>query len=308
MAASPSTHWAWQGLCFALPAGWDVTVLEKAYLRADDAAGPRLEIVWRQNTAMAETALRARLQRLLPDATFDFSSGPTLHALPGVLAFRFERPPGAGSPAGVGLVLDLPGQRSAMLLVHLPQPGIAPHQTDCAATAALLGSLTLPPAGALQPWQAFGLRLAVPATYTLQRFHFQPGHFHLQFNGPIRGLLRRPEGIVIFDRLGPASMLLRGQSLREWAATFHPGLPLDERTQAHAGPCSARWRSCSRWSYTHTGTWWRAIWGDSGRDVMLSLWLADEDTKIMALLARGAPARDEPLLRELCARYAVAPA
>ncbi|AGW13910.1 hypothetical protein DGI_2149 [Megalodesulfovibrio gigas DSM 1382 = ATCC 19364] len=302
-------HWAWQGLCFALPADWDVTVLEKAYLRADDAAGPRLEIVWRQNTPMAEAALRSRLQRLLPDATFDFSSGPTLHALPGVLAFRFARPPESRSPAGVGLVLDLPNQRSAMLLVHQPHPDGETLRADCTATAALLGSLTVAPAGALQPWQAFGLRLAVPATYALQRFHFQPGHFHLQFNGPARGLLRRPEGIVTFDRLGPASMLLRGRSLQEWAATFHPGLPLDERTRvAHPGPCSARWRACSRWSETQTGNWWRTIWGDPGDDMVLSLWLDDEDTKIMALLARGAPAREEPLLRELCAHYAIVPA
>ena len=303
MAAAAVAQWSWQGLCFALPADWEVTVLEKAYLRADDAAGPRLEIVWRPRMTITEATLRARLHRLLPGAALDFAAGPSLRGLPDTHSFRFSHPSGH---AGQGLALKLPDQRTAMLLLHHQRPPEGSNNASplpCSTAAAVLGSLAIPPGGSFLPWQAFGVRLSVPASYTLQRFHFQPGHFHWQFNGPARGVLRAPEGALFFDRLGPASVLLRGKSLQEWATTFHASLPLHAQTLDPSAPCGLRWRAIK--PPTPLRTLWRRLGKESWQDIVLSLWLDDADTKIMALLARGAPARNEPLLQELCARYAV---
>ncbi|GAB7080239.1 hypothetical protein [Megalodesulfovibrio paquesii] len=309
--ADPSpTHWAWQGLCFDVPADWDVTVLEKHYLRADDGHVPRLEIAWRPRGPITQSTLRRRLRRILPGATLHFSEVPAPQ-LPGSLVFSFDRSgsgqktgPDTGSRRGMGAVCDVSATHSAFLLLHAP-PGLAPAEQGDAMPEALrqlLAAATLPPAGPLQPWRAFGLRLVAPHTYTLARFHFQPGHFHMQFDGPARGILRAPEGSLTYDRLAPASILLHGKNLAQWAASFHSALPLAAASlQGDPKARCLHWRSSS----LPQSAWKRRFLGDSGRDLQLKLWLDETDTNILALLARGAPARDEALLLELCTRYAI---
>ncbi len=312
--------WAWQGLAWDMPAPWQVTVLDKGYLRADDAIGPRLEVSWRPRMTISETTLRSRLRKLLGKAEIDFDNTIPPAGSPVRMAFRFLHPDDVDMPAGraggLGLVLEPSRGTTAVVLLH----GDEADTADAALLHAVVASQAVAAADALILWRAFGVCLATPSGYTLHRFHFRPGHFHLQFLGPKAGLFRKPEGMLAFDRLGPARVLLRGSTLMDWARSFHASLRLTDETSRELpltpcpysapdpeiqGPRCVMWRLVKRRSPIMS--WWRKQWGLSWRSFAARMWLEDGESKIMAILAKGEPAMDDALFTALVERYETTP-
>lgn len=312
-----SQQWAWQGLAWGLPAGWEVTVIDKTYIRIDDAHGPRMEIAWRPRMTISKSTLRTRLRRILGKATMTFDLAICPAQSDAKLAFRFAYPdsqaPHPERPEGVGMAFALPANLTAMVLLH------GNEAEDAALFHQAMAGISVPTSPehptSHVPWRAFGLEMVVPTGYQLTRFHFRPGHFHLQFMGPKHGLLRQPTGMIAYDRLGPAKVLLRGRTLLDWARSFHASLRLQEETSEElpVSPChpptdpEVEGPRCVMWRVRKhrpaVVSWWRRFWGVSWKSFAARMWLADAESKIMAVLAKGEPAKDSALFADLCQCY-----
>lgn len=193
-----------------VPRGWEPAVLQKEYLRLEDARRPTLELRWRFSPGRAsiEEIARAYLVRMekslaglaiqdfgppdLAPATKDYEVAP-FSVEAGEMIFR-----GA-------VMLCLRCRRTAFLQVG------APRAEETLSTASrIVSSYRDHHSSGWVPWSLFDIRADLPGDFRLHSHTFQPGYFRMTFRG-------RGQWLTL-HRWAPADVILRRIELKEWVA------------------------------------------------------------------------------------------
>lgn len=239
-------EYRWNGVGLTVPDEWEPATLERDALTLGDGARPLCELKWR--TVVGSFSFERHMKRLAKEhgdaqlraVADDEPPAPWREAVQrlessGLRARSFVWR--AGTQRGMGAALHSPATGLAALVQFFMHD--SPDTGDGAAAEMLAATVlasfrdhTVPaadrgdPAGRKTvPFAMFGLRGRVPAAFMLDTFSFRPGHYAVRYwrpRNPARAD-RKPTGKgagtrLVFERFAPASVLLRGRGLAEWAA------------------------------------------------------------------------------------------
>lgn len=213
------TFFGWNGICFDLPDGWELTKIGKSELAFEEADRMILEIRWKraEDRIGLERTIRRRIDRYARD-------GVQLH----------RRQP----PAGWLQVQKLPEAEWAFLECrHKPDFGMeivrvcsgcgiicifrlhSSGDALCRRTGGWSGmervlysfSDHVQPEGIC--FSLYDIDLLVPEDFRLHRFSFHPGAFELQFCAD--------HGNIRYHRWAPAGLLMQGKPLEFFGSTVY---------------------------------------------------------------------------------------
>ncbi len=196
----------------------------------------------------------------------------------------------AGGHGGEGIVVDC-RRTSRRFLIHF-------HRTDAPGEAAeirrVLASIHSGPEDGRVLWAVFDIQAELPGEFRLLRHRFVPGAFHLLFR-------TRSETVGLY-RWGPASVLLRNNSLQDFVA---------KRLAVPQGIFNAATGESVAWSGrippARGGRRWMTPWKPEpyhrGR-----AWRPPRRNKILAVQAVSAAAGEGYPLERLCAAFRTLPA
>jgi hypothetical protein len=189
----------WDGLQVAIPAGMEPVTLDRGFIRlaGRDCGSVDLRFGAEKSPFSPERDGRRILraaglgsQRLLPfEETWVRSLPGPLYRASRLFVLRFSQLR--------GLV--------AMLFPAPPPPDLLQF---------LCRSLAWIPATQWRSWSCYDIAFETPPEYLLHQAAFRQGHFRLQF--------RKGGGLLVFERLAPADVLLDGQPLRSRFERFLP--------------------------------------------------------------------------------------
>jgi len=197
-------------MAMVVPAGWDPAVLQKGYLRLEDARRPTLELRWRfsPKEASIQEIARAYVSRL----ETGLGGRPIPDFEPGDLApvkNEYEVAPfsvEAGETIFRGAVILCPLCRRIFVL----QVGIPRDEDSLSMPARIMSSFRDFHPSDWVPWTLFDIRADLPGGFQLHSHSFQSGYFRMS--------LRRGSRWLTLHRWAPANVILRRATLKEWAA------------------------------------------------------------------------------------------
>ncbi len=211
---SASERWfAWEGMAIVVPRGWDPAVLQKDYLRLEDARRPTLELRWKfsaRNVSIQEIARDyvSRLEKNIggrPVPGFvDGDLAPVTEDYE-VASFSME----AGEFIFRGAAILCPRcRRMAFLQVGMPLT-----EDTMTLPARIITSYRDYHSSDWVPWTLFDIRADVPGSFRLHSHTFQTGYFRMTF--------QRGSQWMTLHRWAPADVILRRTNLEEWAAALY---------------------------------------------------------------------------------------
>lgn len=303
----------WNGVEVSVPADWEPVRLGRSALRVagpDPDRGAILDCTWQRGrirrAVSADTAAK-RLKRALKELSPRFG----LEHLPEHLAEACAvledsgldvRPFAWGEPrrdGGVGAALYC-SQCMTSVLLRLMRPTALGREAG-----AVLASFREHAEDGRTGFRLFGIRARIPGVFELRRFAFQSGHYRLEFfgNKPAKGLS------LVLERLGPASVLLRGGAFNDWARQRFTEVVSEELSEEgvwQGGP-SLEWGRSPQRSWL-----WRAVpWSRrADRPGRVRVWLPEGANTVLCVAMGGARAADEHAVRmfeEVCEEYAPVP-
>jgi hypothetical protein len=276
---------AWNGVCFPVPASWEVVQIGRRYLQFENDAGPSMEIKWghvsgnfshqshlkriqarhrrRSMDPIQSWAPPSRWQKVLSEFTL---SGFTWQD-------TYQQ--------AQGLILFCPSCRTATLIQFFQRlPGEAAVE--------LLSNFRDHPQGDDILWCMYDIGAKIPREFQLSRHRFDAGRFELGFS--------KGRQCIFLYRWGLASVIMAEQGLEQLArgvADFGNRWP---QSVAVDGMRALQWEvsAPSAWR-----SWLRA--GPVFR--WLRLWYLEEKDRILGVSAEGRRAFDSRLLDQICTDY-----
>ncbi|NMC50727.1 MAG: hypothetical protein GYA47_15075, partial [Desulfovibrio sp.] len=210
---------AWNGLRFLVPESWEPVRLGRDYLGLESPAGPVMEARWRGGAGNLDPGDVARrmFSRSPHPCRIDDAAVPSswLAALAGRKNAAFAI---SGYPPSRG-VASLCRHCGTLVVLRFFDTSEGRGGVAEGLAREVLDSLA-DHDGPDTEFALYGIRLAVPGGYRLQRFSFKPGRFDLEFSGPGRTLA--------FSRFAPADVVLGREDLAAFAGR-------------HLVPSGARW-------------------------------------------------------------------
>jgi len=211
---------AWNGIRIAYPQSWEVTGIRDRYLMLEDREGPALDLRWEVHDGAGKYGadldqLARKLQKsglsIRPPDHFPikWQSPAAWHTDPDAtpVPFVWSATPQGRDCIGCLLRFPLPGV-TAVLRIHRD-----PTPANLSRAAGIISSLKIFPEQGPVPWKIYDIAYSVPPLFRLSSFSLQPGHYRFIHAG---------KGVqLLYDRIGPASIVLQNSSLREWTARFH---------------------------------------------------------------------------------------
>ncbi len=289
---------AWNGLRFLVPESWEPVRLGRDYLGLESQTGPVMEARWRVgagNLDPGDVARRMFNRSPNPCRIDDEAVPPSwLTALAGRKNAAFAIP---GYPASRG-VATLCHHCGTLVVLRFfeASEGLGGVGEDLARE--VLASL-VDHGGTDTEFALYGIRLAVPGGYRLQRFSFKPGRFDLEFSDPGRTLA--------FSRFAPADVVLVEEDLASFAGR-------------HLVPAGARWvfAPCAWRGKTAalavTGPG-KGLWGLTAdaagrmfrrrRRIRAMIWREEAANKLAAVTWCGVAPPDAAAFERVCAQYVV---
>ena len=207
---------AWNRIAFKIPESWEIESLDYTHLIVSEDGNPKIEIKWTESpkSFTLEKHLKkiiSRSQKLLnikirKQSTPDFF----LHSLPGFdfFFFSWESP----SSKGAGTLIFCSHCRRVTLIRFFSNLDLTPNSIP----HLVLTSFTDHPLTGHVPWHLFGMEFSTPMQFTLSDYSFKPGYFFVK-------LLYHKIHLTVLS-WGPASFLLSGKTLPEFAKDWVPGL------------------------------------------------------------------------------------
>lgn len=232
----------WNGVGLTVPDDWEPVILERDGLTLGSGSRPLCELKWR--TVAGGFSFEKHLKRLAkghkdaavravdddePPASWREAVESLGYSGLRVRSFVWQ----AGGHRGMGAALHGPGSGLAALVqFFMHDQGDEGAETLASTVLASLRDHTVSRAEASDPacrrtvpFCMFGLRGRVPAAFVLDSFSFRPGHYSVRYwrprnpgrsGGTAPG--KGPGTRLTFERFAPASVLLKGRELAEWAA------------------------------------------------------------------------------------------
>jgi hypothetical protein len=278
------------------PADWEVAKIGTHYLMCEDRTGPVLELKWgrvkgrfshqhslKKLSAVSKKPLNKAVRHGLPPPSW-------AKALEGFETAGFSWH--GTSVSGRGVVIYCSSCRNATLIQFYERQSSGRTEKNNLTCQRLLDSFRDHHVLEETIWSILDIRAVIPREFELKRYRFEAGEFEMRFAGNRRTL--------ILYRWGPASVLLRDQSLPRFAAA-RLGLsnsdPLPHPTQD---------ASCVEWrSEPHLGGWKRCWQRMARRHLFkdLRVWHLMETNRILGVWTEGAFPFDSSLLEQICMRY-----
>ncbi|MBW2147240.1 MAG: hypothetical protein JRI22_09500 [Deltaproteobacteria bacterium] len=208
---SAGERWfAWEGMTMVVPRGWNPAVLQKDYLRLEDARRPTLELRWRFSARKAsiQEVARAYVSRLeeglggRPVAGFEEVDLAPVTDNYEVAPFSVE----AGEMIFRGAAILCPRCGRIVFL----QAGMPRTEGTISLPVRIISSFRDFHSSDWVPWTLFDIGADVPGDFRLHSHSFQPGYFRMTF--------REGSRWMTLHRWAPADVILRRTSLEEWAA------------------------------------------------------------------------------------------
>jgi hypothetical protein len=239
---------AWNQIALDLPASWEISGMGKNYLQFDNGERPVMELKWRAKgrNPSTEAGFKRLAKRIRQTSRVRITAAPTPRAWKKSLArfahqcFAWEGP----GVDGLGAALYCEKCGASTILQFFTQPAKQDSKTLLEVHAPdVLASFTdhEPPEAVV--YRVYDIRARIPRRFRLETYAFQPGRFHLAFEGPAQRLE--------LTRLAPASLLLEEHCLAELARRrFGDKLPAaaepDRETEGFAAfraPPAGLWRN-----------------------------------------------------------------
>jgi len=214
MKLASRANWAtvgWQGIVLKAPADWGLAAVtgdrDKGYFRVDSPSASAVEVRW--SAAKSPPDLAARAGEFLDSMRREGRKRKARFS--GKIEAKRGLPPGTpvrftwkGDRNGYGL-LRYCAECGRVMIAQV----VASHDGRCASLAAeILDSITDHREDGWQDWAVFGLRVAVPPEFRLEKQILMSGYIQLAF--------KARSGELAVEQWGLASSLLRRSSLEEW--------------------------------------------------------------------------------------------
>ncbi len=277
---------------------WEISRMGRRYLQLEDDAGPVFELKWQpirgvfsHERHLRKVASRHWSRRGARVQACDLPQGwaAALEAY-SARAFQWQ----GSSLEGRGAILFCSHCQTAHLLQFLRRDIVDQSGLCCRVLTSLRDH---PPCGATDHvrWAIYDLRADLPSFLRLENYRFGAGAFCMTFDGP-----RRTS--VSLHRWGPASVLLKQQTLRRfvarqlaWTADLMSGGMIEDETYLHlegaypVNPWARRIRQLLRQNVYH----WLHAWHD------------EIHNRILAVDAHGSTPLPRRVLEQVSDRYVV---
>ncbi|MCU0559301.1 MAG: hypothetical protein MUD16_03830 [Desulfobacterales bacterium] len=209
---------AWNGVCVAIPPGWEPGRIGPRHLIVESEAGPAMEIKW--GRVRGRFLHRTHLKRLrkLTGARGANARECRLPAEWKPALAQFD-PSGfcwsAGGAAATGAILFCPRSRTGGLVQFFHAAG---DRGFLHPAGAVLQSLRFQGDAGVVRWAVFDIRAQLPERFALVRHRFEPGRFVLSFAADRCRL--------DLYRWAPAAVLLKDSDLTRFAHSVGELAPL----------------------------------------------------------------------------------
>lgn len=284
---------AWYGVCFKIPADWQLSQIGIRYLLIEDADGPAMEIKW--TPVKGKFSHRTHLKRLasLQKKQVRKSIRPEPlsaeweAALSDFEASEFSWE--SESTTGRGVILFCATCRNASLIqfFHKNPPPNNPVASN------VLNSFRDHRSDARILWSAYDIRALVPETFELKHHRFEAGRYELDFAD-------RGQHIILY-RWAPASILLSKQDLLQFARSV--------ANFSKTEPVAGKMNGCDtvEWSASPAGDWGRWLSRFSGKAsyYWMGIWHLEAKNRILGVRAEGKKPLDTELLDGICSHYEI---
>lgn len=301
------TEYRWNCVGLTTPDTWEPASLERDGFLLESRGRPVCEMKWR--TVKGGFSFEKHLKKLAKGHKgVDMKSVP-LHETPlewrqGVArltdsGLRLEsflwR---LGDLKGIGAILHNPASGLAALIQFFMEGGSNDTAAEVLATFRDYSS------GKTVPWAMFGLKARVPGEFVLDTFSFKPGHYQVKYWRPRAAAARDrlppgkgPGTHLVFERFAPASVLLKGTTLEEWArAGLEDGVP--DALPVEGSSDAIGWHGIDKPSLL------RALLRRQ-RHSMGRVWMSATGNAILVVRTSGAVPLDRDVFKEVCESYAV---
>lgn len=216
---------AWNGVCFRVPASWEVLRLGKNYLLMEDRGRPTMEVKWGKIRGRFSAGRQLkRLAAASRKAVEPLRCGPVPEHWRRVVG-PYEASAFAWADRQVraeGVLLYCPACRRASMVQFF-----SPLKNDV--TAPILASFRDHADGETVAWQVFDIGVRLPRRYALERFRFEPGQYRLVFKagGQVVTLMRWGPADVLVGSGGLAAFAAEriGALCKRWQEVSHPAGP-----------------------------------------------------------------------------------
>ena len=298
--ASSIERWemvGWNGVRFWVPESWHPVGIERRCLMFERNGRPVMTLKWEpsKNHGSSRPGI-SRIRRGFPASVRDtVREIGTPDAWRRALGGNFERKDIDAAAAfswgdpdhadGMGLLLNCRRSRQVFLL-HFCRSSLA---GDPEAPARMMASLGSGSRDGRVLWAVFDIRAEVPERLGLVRHRFMPGAYELRFGA--RG------ETVRLCRWGPASVLLRGESLEAFAAAR---FDVSRGAMAAGGPAWVQWRERRRPAWA-VQRWIPLLFPPVFRQGRA--WRIQDHDKILAVQIESRQRPDGNLLEALCGSF-----
>lgn len=196
----------WDGLSFSAPPAWRIGELGPRYIRLDGDDGPAAALKWNPIRGRFHPARQIkRLNRTGRNGRFEAVEAPRSwrRALSDYDAYGFTFSGAVVQTRGV--LLYCPRCAQATLLEFFGDASRPDHSLP----PRFLESLADHRPDGLKLWALFDFKVLTPESFKLERRKLEPGRLELEFSAGRRR--------VLIGRWGPASVILQGRSLADFA-------------------------------------------------------------------------------------------
>ncbi len=282
---------AWNGIRFMAPDHWQVGSIGIRYLMLEDEDGPTIEAKW--GRVKGSFSHRAFLRRLGAQNRKKYGKGlkdwtpPPEWTAPlddyKIQGFRWR----ADGVVGRGILLYCPECRTASLMQFLHRGS----NTDNETPPVVLSTFKDHGQDDRTLWSIFDIRAVVPSELQLWRHSFEAGRYELTFS---------TKGCKLsLYRWGPASVILTGRSLGEFAALAF-NAPEGRVVTKDDGPTTVEWRLPP--SQTPLSALWNRLKPNPGCR-WFRMWHLEPNNKILGVKIDGWKLPVGRVLDQICDGY-----
>lgn len=299
-------EYIWNGVGLTVPDGWEPSALERDGLMLERDGIPTCELKWR--TVEGEFSFEKHLKKLTKQhkgvdmQAVEASETPaswqeSLASLTqsGIQAHSFIWR--TSTHKGIGASLH----NKATGLAALVQFFIV-FDGDDALAAEVLASFRDYSGGKTIPWAMFGMHARIPADYVLNTFSFKPGHYTVEYwrpkSGKKKGKIpagKGPGTALVFERIVPASVVLKQISLNEWVRDGFENGP-SESLEVAASDNVVSWAGVVKSSVLRKAL--RREQVSAGK-----AWLPESGNAILAVTASGVVPMTKETFTTICDSY-----
>lgn len=248
----------WNGVGLTTPDNWEPSALERDGFLLEDEGKPLCELKWR--VVQGTFSFEKHLKRLVKGHKGVDMDGVSLDQTP----VAWQEAANTLTQSGLDLhsfIWRTPTHKGIGAALHNPATGLAvlvqffiATDDDETVAAETLASLRDFSGGKTVPWAMFGLSARTPAGFILDTFSFKPGHYMVRFWRPrsARQAGRLPAGkgpgtSLVFERVAPASVVLRDTNLETWVRDSLEDAP-PASIPLEAGAADVRWSGVAKTS------------------------------------------------------------